>query len=289
MIDQLILVRHGETEHNLAGIVQGWSDSELSERGRQQVARLAERLKTFEADAIFSSPLQRAMTTAQRIAGATGLEVRTLDGLREMNYGRWEGQSFLDIRKTDESIYRRWVADSSFACPEGESHDDVLARIRGALDSLNGAREREAGEIVADLFRHNDAIRTIATELTSIRSRAVPLFQARLSERLRELLRANSVDPQRLAQEVAMIVDRSDISEEISRLQIHSDQLRDLLSGGGEMGKRMDFLLQEMNRETNTVLSKTTGIGELGLRITDIALACKAEIEKVREQSLNLE
>ena len=161
MIEQLILVRHGETEHNVAGIVQGWSDSELSERGRQQVVRLAERLKTFEADAIFSSPLQRAMTTAQRIADATGLEVRTLDGLREMNYGRWEGQSFLDIRKTDESIYRRWIADSSFACPEGESHDDVLARIRGALDSLNGAKR-------PIVVAHGTAIRIAATALLDL-------------------------------------------------------------------------------------------------------------------------
>lgn len=161
MIEQLILVRHGETEHNVAGIVQGWSDSELSERGRQQVARLAERLRTFEADAIFSSPLQRAMTTAQRIAGATGLEVRTLDGLREMNYGRWEGQSFLDIRKTDESIYRRWVTESSFACPEGESHDDVLARIRCALDSLNGAKR-------PIVVAHGTAIRIAATALLDL-------------------------------------------------------------------------------------------------------------------------
>lgn len=161
MIEQLILVRHGETEHNVAGIVQGWSDSELSERGRRQVVRLAERLKTFEADVIFSSPLQRAMTTAQHIAGTTGLEVRTLDGLREMNYGRWEGQSFLDIRKTDESIYRRWIADSSFACPEGESHDDVLARIRGALDSLNGAKR-------PIVVAHGTAIRIAATALLDL-------------------------------------------------------------------------------------------------------------------------
>jgi broad specificity phosphatase PhoE len=157
----LILVRHGETEKNVAGIVQGWSDSDLSERGREQVNRLAERLKTFEADAIFSSPLQRAMATAQRIADATGLEVRTLDGLREMNYGKWEGQSFLDIRRTDEAIYRQWVADSSFACPEGESHDDVLARIRGALDSLNGAKR-------PIVVAHGTAIRIAVTALLDL-------------------------------------------------------------------------------------------------------------------------
>lgn len=165
----------------------------------------------------------------------------------------------------------------------------VLDGLSEALDALNRAREREADEILASLLKHNDNIRAIATELGEIRSRAVPLFQARLTDRLRELLRGNTVDPQRLAQEVAMLVDRSDVSEEIARLRIHSDQLSVLLGGGGEIGKRMDFLLQEMNRETNTVLSKTTGIGELGLRITDIALSAKAEIEKIREQSLNLE
>ena len=86
-----------------------------------------------------------------------------------------------------------------------------------------------------------------------------------------------------------MIADRSDIGEEIARLRIHSKQLDSLLDSGGEVGKKLDFLLQEMNRETNTILSKTTGIGELGLRITDLALAAKADIEKIREQALNLE
>lgn len=165
----------------------------------------------------------------------------------------------------------------------------VLEGLSEALDLLNAAREREASEIIHSLLKHNDAIRAVAAELSDIRSRAIPLFQARLTERLRELLRGNSVDPQRLAQEVAMLVDRSDVSEEIQRLQIHSDQLGMLLTGGGEIGKRMDFLLQEMNRETNTILSKTNGIGETGLRITEVALGAKAEIEKIREQSLNLE
>jgi uncharacterized protein (TIGR00255 family) len=165
----------------------------------------------------------------------------------------------------------------------------VLDALSEALDVLNQAREREAAELIAGLQRHNDAIRTVAMELLEIRSRALPLLQTRLTERLRELLRGATIDPQRLAQEVAMLVDRSDISEEISRLRIHSDQLGALLAGGGEIGKRLDFLLQEMNRETNTILSKTTGIGEAGLRITEIALAAKSEIEKIREQSLNLE
>ena len=161
VIEKLVLVRHGETLQNVARIAQGWNDSELSERGREQVQRLAQRVATMEPTALYSSSLGRALSTARAISDATGLPIVTLDDLREMNYGRWEGQSFLDIRKTDELIYRRWIADSSFACPEGESHDDVLARIRGALDSVNGAKR-------PIVVAHGTAIRIAVTALLDL-------------------------------------------------------------------------------------------------------------------------
>jgi uncharacterized protein (TIGR00255 family) len=72
-------------------------------------------------------------------------------------------------------------------------------------------------------------------------------------------------------------------------LKVHAVQLQDLLGGGGEIGKKLDFLLQEMHRETNTILSKSAGVGETGIEISDLALQVKAEIEKIREQGLNLE
>jgi uncharacterized protein (TIGR00255 family) len=103
------------------------------------------------------------------------------------------------------------------------------------------------------------------------------------------LLRGAGIEPQRLAQEAALLAERSDISEELIRLKTHAAQLEKLLDASGEVGKRLDFLLQEMNREANTILSKTGGLGDLGLTITDLALAAKAEIDKLREQSLNLE
>ena len=118
------------------------------------------------------------------------------------------------------------------------------------------------------------------------RRSATAAFQKRLKERLRELLRGAGIEPQRLAQEAAMLADRSDISEELIRLKIHAGAAGRAAECGGEVGKKLDFLLQEMNRETNTILSKTGGLGELGLTITDLALAAKAEIEKIREQSL---
>src|SRR5262249_10308466 len=132
-------------------------------------------------------------------------------------------------------------------------------------------------------------ILTSASSLEQIRQTALPAFQARLSERLAGLLGGMGIEPQRLAQEAAMVVDRSDIAQELARLNVPARQLEQLFDEGGELGKRADFLLQEMNRETNTILSKTSGVGEHGLTITDLGLAVKAEIEKIREQALNLE
>ncbi|HLJ15764.1 MAG TPA: YicC/YloC family endoribonuclease [Bryobacteraceae bacterium] len=165
----------------------------------------------------------------------------------------------------------------------------VTGILEEALDALNCFREREGAELAAALRLHNAQVHQSALEMEDIRSRALPAFHARLSERLGDLLHSAAVDPQRLAQEVAVIADRSDIGEEVARLKIHTGQLDALLDSGGEIGKKLDFLLQEMNRETNTILSKTSGIGELGLKITDLALAAKADIEKIREQALNLE
>jgi uncharacterized protein (TIGR00255 family) len=122
-----------------------------------------------------------------------------------------------------------------------------------------------------------------------IRESVVPSLQARLRQRLADLLGNAGIEPQRLAQEAAMLADRGDIGEEITRLNIHAGQLEALLEAGGEVGKKLDFLLQEMHRETNTILSKSNGAGEPGRRLTELALGVKSGIEKIREQSLNLE
>ena len=87
----------------------------------------------------------------------------------------------------------------------------------------------------------------------------------------------------------ALIAERSDISEELVRLKTHADQTAVLIAQEGETGKKLDFLLQEMNREANTILSKTGGLGETGLTLTDLGLAAKAEIDRIREQALNIE
>ncbi|MBM3774832.1 MAG: YicC family protein [Acidobacteria bacterium] len=173
--------------------------------------------------------------------------------------------------------------------PSPEIERELVAAAEEALEMLNGFREREGAAIAQDIRRRCESISGLAAQIESIRSRAAAAFHARLKERLEELLRPAAIDPQRLAQEAALAVERSDISEELLRLQVHTRQAAELAASGGEIGKKLDFLLQEMNRETNTLLSKTAALGEIGLQITDLALAAKGEIDKIREQSLNLE
>jgi uncharacterized protein (TIGR00255 family) len=173
--------------------------------------------------------------------------------------------------------------------PDPELERMLVVALEEALELLDQFREREGGEIAGEMRARNTTVLQCARQMEALRLRAVPEFQARLSERLGELLNHSGLDPQRLAQEVAVLVERSDISEELTRLKVHAVQLADLLAAGGEVGKKLDFLLQEMHRETNTILSKSTGGGEQGLEIGELALTVKAEIEKIREQGLNLE
>ncbi len=181
------------------------------------------------------------------------------------------------------------LTEASDSEPAPEFEPALMAVLEETLDGLNAFREREGAQLAAEISARVQKIRQAAMRMEEIRSRVLPLFQARLQQRLGELLEAAPVEPQRLAQEAAMLADRSDIGEELARLKIHAGQLDAILATGGEVGKRLDFLLQEMHREANTILSKTNGTGEAGLDITELGLAAKSEIEKIREQALNLE
>ena len=165
----------------------------------------------------------------------------------------------------------------------------VLATLNACLTDLNLHREREAHELRGAFETEIAALEEQAADMEAIRAQAIPHFHERLRERLSALLADAAISETRLAEEAAVLADRSDVQEELARLVVHIRELRRILDTGGEVGKRLDFLLQEMNRETNTILSKTSGIGEAGLTITNLALATKANIERIREQALNLE
>jgi uncharacterized protein (TIGR00255 family) len=175
------------------------------------------------------------------------------------------------------------------AAPNGNLEAVLLETLERALSELNRFREREAGGIVEEMEARSRAIDTALDRVETLREGVSRLLVERLTQRLNELLQAAAPDPQRILQEAALLAERSDVSEEVQRLRVHNRQLRDLVRTEGDLGKKLDFLLQEMNREANTIVSKTSGLGQTGLEITDLGLSLKAEIEKIREQGMNLE
>lgn len=179
--------------------------------------------------------------------------------------------------------------DTAPAEPNPQLEGLVLGAAEEALAALNLFREREGAELGAEIRRHNQTISRVARDIEALRGQAVPAMKTAIENRIRELLNGPGVDPARLAQEVALLADRSDVAEEIARLKIHTRELETLLDRGGETGKKIDFLVQELGRETNTVVSKSGNAGEFGLEITRLGLEAKAAIEKIREQALNLE
>ena len=164
----------------------------------------------------------------------------------------------------------------------------ITLAVDNALDDLERMRASEAEALLAEM---RVRIAKIEAEVPVIEASAATLvdaYRTRLQKRIGELLARGGqtvdIDPGRLAQEVAYLADKSDISEEIVRLRSHLDQFRETLDQETEIGKRLDFLLQELNREANTVLSKSTDI-----TIKDAGLVIKGEIEKLREQVQNVE
>ncbi len=161
------------------------------------------------------------------------------------------------------------------------SLEAALARaLNEALDKLDRMREEEGEALRRDMSGRLAAISRLASEVEPLVDAARPAFARRLEARLKDLLAESPVDPARLAQEAALAAERGDVSEELARLANHTAQFESLLDDAADAGKKLDFLLQEMQREANTLLSKTPGNEEGGLEITRLALEIKSEIEK---------
>ena len=178
--------------------------------------------------------------------------------------------------------------DSAADSADGEIEAAVMAKVEEVLDRLNQMREEEGRGIVRELRERMAHLQDAGKGVQNHRRAVLQNYMERLQSRLQELL-GSSFDRERIMQEAALLVDRSDIQEEIVRLETHVQHFLGLLDQGGEIGKKLDFLLQEMNREANTLLSKTSGLAGEALKITEAGLAMKAEIEKAREQVQNLE
>ena len=171
--------------------------------------------------------------------------------------------------------------------------EEIIGSVERALDAalgeLEAMREREGAALAAEMRARLDEVERHLPLIESLAGEQVENYRARVYRRVSELLARDGLevvelDQGRLAQEVAYLADRSDITEEVARLRSHVAQARETIDGGGEVGKRLDFLSQELNREANTVLSKSTD-----LAIKEAALGIKAAVEKLREQVQNVE
>lgn len=167
--------------------------------------------------------------------------------------------------------------------------EGVTSAAEAAFQELDRMRLEEGAALRDDILKRLELIRQKVVLIRQQIQGALMAYQERLRARLNELLRGAPVDPNRLVQEAAFYVERSDITEEVTRLQSHVEQCEALLENSDEAGKTLDFLLQEMNREANTVLSKTTGLTGNGLEIANAAIVIKTEVEKIREQAQNVE
>jgi len=178
--------------------------------------------------------------------------------------------------------------DASGDLGDGELEAAVMARLDEALSRLNQMREEEGRGIERELQERMAHIRKASEGVRGHREAILHSYAEKLRARLQELM-GSQADPDRLLQEAALLVDRSDIQEELVRLETHVRHFLAMLDQGGEVGKKLDFLLQEMNREANTLLSKTSGLAGEALKVTEMGLILKSEIEKSREQVQNLE
>ncbi|MDK2926398.1 MAG: hypothetical protein PWR31_88 [Bacillota bacterium] len=158
------------------------------------------------------------------------------------------------------------------------------AALEEALAQVLAMRAREGKALAADLRERALNLRQLHTALEREAAQVPRLYRDRLKERLATLEVAGGIDELRLAQEVALLADRADVTEELVRLASHLDQLVQALAGEGPVGRRLEFLLQEANREVNTIGAKAQG-----LSLGQLVVECKAELEKMREQVQNIE
>jgi uncharacterized protein (TIGR00255 family) len=160
----------------------------------------------------------------------------------------------------------------------------VREAVGQALAALKAMRLREGSALADDLAKRVETVKALAVLVRTLSPATILTYKARLDERVAELSRGVPVDPQRLAQEVALFADRVDVAEELTRLSAHFGAFARLVAGEEPAGRRMDFLVQEMHREVNTIGSKSQSA-----EIAELVVAMKAEVERVREQVQNVE
>jgi uncharacterized protein (TIGR00255 family) len=161
---------------------------------------------------------------------------------------------------------------------------DLMQAVNHALGSFDAMRAREGAALKADLCSRAETIRGLVAQVEAGGAQTVADYRARLYQKLQEVLANTAIDESRILTEAAIFADKIAVDEETVRLRSHLDQMDSMLESGEPIGRKLDFLLQEMNREANTIGSKCTD-----LRLTKVVVDIKAELEKIREQTQNIE
>lgn len=167
---------------------------------------------------------------------------------------------------------------------EQQLQQDLLQAVGVALKNYDAMRSTEGVALDGDLRKRGQAILEMVAQVEAGNTQTVVDYRTRLENKLREVLASANIDESRILTEAAIFADKVAVDEETVRLRSHLQQMNTMLDGGGAVGRKLDFLLQEMNREANTIGSKCTDV-----RLARIVVDIKAELEKIREQTQNIE
>jgi uncharacterized protein (TIGR00255 family) len=237
-------------------------------RGAFQISLSVEQPETARGLSVDAAALASAVRIAREVAAETGLAPARVDGLLALK----------GVIVADE------VAAPLDPVARGHRDAAILESLAGAFDRLVKERCSEGAKLAALMTAQMDEIEKLVGEARRLAAAQPAALKARLDAQLKELLDGGSVSEDRLAQEVALLAVKTDVREELDRLAAHVQDARALIADGKGVGRKLDFLAQEFNREANTLCSKSSDIA-----LTRTGLALKAVIDQFREQSQNVE
>ena len=259
---------------------------DVSTKMPRQLTYLEEDVKKVISSKIKRGKVDVVITFENNSKEGRNIQINTeiakmyIDELRKLAQ---EGNVLSDIQVTEITKLPD-VLNISIDQDDETIKQELLDSVKIALDNLLSMKETEGNKIAEDLTNRIDYIEEKILKISKLSTGLIEEYVVKLEERIKEILKTDIIDKSRIAQEVVIYADKTSIEEEITRLKSHINQFRQLLREEGAVGKKIDFLIQEMNRETNTIGSKAND-----LEIVNGVIDVKTELENIREQIQNIE